>query len=490
MLTLPRRCRSARAAAAAAALALLALPHVPHAQPAPSPGTTPRPAVRRPAAAAPAATKPRATRRPARSAAAVAGPRVDEFQLANGLTVIFAPDSSAAAADVAVWYRAGSAHEMPGMSGVTHLFERLMFSTGTGGATDYRRRLGAEGAVVNTFTTPDFTSFFATVPAEAVELAIRLEAERMSRLDVTPAALETEREFVREERRQFVEANPVGRGIERLFAAAFPGHGYGRPVLGLEEDLAQIGIAEVRAYYRDRYAPSNAVLTVMGRFDPAVARVAVESAFGALPGRGLATTPGASTLPAPAARARETIDGRFALLLAGWRGPAASDPLAPAFEALSEIATGGPGARLQRAAAGGEGRLFQVRGGLDARRDASLLYAWGVVASHADSAAAESTMVRTLETLAREPVREDELARARRSLELAWLADRQSVRGRARAIGVDELVAGNPNAGVARLDAIRALTPAQVQAAARRALRPENRTIVWMMPDAAAGGGR
>lgn len=413
------------------------------------------------------------------TAAFAALPSVESTTLKNGLRIVLAPDPDARAVDVAVWYATGSRLEKPGRSGITHLFERLMFhGTEAAGADDYRRLLTSEGATVNTLTTSDYTSFFATVPASAVELALRLEAERMSRLRITAADVETERGFVLGERRVFLEMNPVGRGVEKLYATAFPGHGYGRPVIGTETDLASITLDDALEYYRDRYAPSNAVLTVVGRFEPRATLLAIRRHFDPLPRRGTPVSRPAPPGP-PQPRAADRIPGRTPLLLAGWRAPVSSDGTNAVLDLLVRVLSSSSGQ------VGGE-RFVQTRVGFDPRRDGSIFYTVAMIRTPSDSAAAEQDMVRAIEALATTPVPVDDLDRAKREIQLKWLTDQQTVRGRARALGEALLVDGDMRAADRKLDAIRNLTPADIMTVSQKVFRPEARTLVWMMPSGAA----
>lgn len=412
------------------------------------------------------------------TAAFAALPSVESTTLKNGLRIVLAPDPDARAVDVAVWYATGSRLEKPGRSGITHLFERLMFhGTEAAGADDYRRLLTSEGATVNTLTTSDYTSFFATVPASAVELALRLEAERMSRLRITAADVETERAFVLGERRVFLEMNPVGRGVEKLYATAFPGHGYGRPVIGTETDLASITLDDALEYYRDRYAPGNAVLTVVGRFEPRATLLAIRRHFDPLPRRGTPVSRPAPPGP-PQPRAADRIPGRTPLLLAGWRAPVSSDGTNAVLDLLVRVLSSSSGQ------VGGE-RFVQTRVGFDPRRDGSIFYTVAMIRTPSDSAAAEQDMVRAIEALATTPVPVDDLDRAKREIQLKWLTDQQTVRGRARALGEALLVDGDMRAADRKLDAIRNLTPADIMTVAQKVFRPEARTLVWMMPSGA-----
>lgn len=400
--------------------------------------------------------------------------------LKNGLRVVLAPDPGAQAADVAVWYATGSRFEKPGRSGITHLFERLMFhGTEAAGADDYRRLLQSEGATLNTLTTPDYTSFFATVPASAVELALRLEAERMSKLRITAADVETERAFVLGERRMFLEMNPVGRGVEKLYAAAFPGHGYSRPVIGVEADLSRITLDDALEYYRDHYGPGNAVLTVVGRFEPRATLAAIRRHFDPLPRRGTVVS---RTSPpgAPEPRAADRISGSTPLLVAGWRAPVSSDPSSPALDLLVRVLSTNAQGPL------GGNRFVQTRVGFDARREGSIFYTVSMTRPESDSSAAERDMVQAIESLTSTPIPAENLDRAKKELQLKWLMDQQTVRGRARALGEALLVDGDLRSVERRMDAIRNLTADDLMAVAQKVFRPEGRTVVWLMPSGSA----
>ena len=417
------------------------------------------------------------------ASALAAPPAVQITTLDNGLRAVLAPDPEARAVDVAVWYPTGPAVEKPGQSGITHVFERLMFrGTESRGAGEYRRLLEAEGAGVNTLTTPDFTSYFATVPEGAVDLALQLESERMTKLRFTAADLEADRGLALSERRSLLEANPVGLGVEKLYATAFPGHGYGRPVLGLENDLRRISFDDAQEYYRDRYGPNHAVLTVVGRFDPQATLAAIRRDFGSLPRRGAAVEP--APLPPPAARGSAATPGRVPVVLVGWRAPGSADAATASLEILARVLGSGSQGRLS----GGTSNplVMQARAGFDPARAGSFLYAFASLRSGADSSAVERFLIGAVEGLADEAVAAEELDRAKRDWELDWLAAQQTVRGRARAIGTALLVDGDVAAPAKRLEAIRNLTPADLQDTARKLLRPEARSVVWLTPAAGA----
>ncbi len=418
------------------------------------------------------------------TAVLAAAPAVETSTLRNGLRVVLAPDSDARAADVALWFDTGSRVEPPGRSGITHVIERLLFRAGDTRAGDYRRRIQAEGGVANTYTTPDFTSLYATVPPAAIDLALQLDAERLAGLHFTAADLEAERSFVIRERRVSLGTNPLGRALERLYALAFPGNGYGRPVIGSEDDLTRITLGDAQAYARDRYAPGNAVLTVVGRFDPKSTLAAIRTRFEGLPKRG---TPPAPPAPPPPAgrRATDRAALRSPMVLMGWRAPAAADPGNASLELLARVLGSGNQGRLSRDLSSNP-VFSQARAGFDPREDGSLFYALALVRTKSDSVVAEASLARAVELLASDPVTSDELDRVKKEWELDWLTEQQTVRGQARALGTSLLIDHDAQAARRRQDAIRNLTVADLQAAASHVLTSQARCVVWMLPAGSA----
>jgi zinc protease len=428
---------------------------------------------------------------PAPAAPAVA-PAADVrlVTLKNGVRLLLAPDPAAVAVDVAVWYRAGTVHERAGLSGISHLFERLMFDGSEHyGPQEHSRLVQAEGGSASAYTTPDYACYYQTVPPGALELVLKLEADRIGSLQLTAAALETEKRVVREEKRRRAEASPIGSAFEDLGRLVWPDHPYRWPVIGLDEDLARISLADCQAYYLDHFAPNNATVTIVGRFDPGQALQIAKRWLEPIKRRRVANdaTP---AVPAQKAgrRAFERLDVPFGLVLAGWTAPGHADPDSPALGLLSRILTGGPASRLRRALAAGSLRAALVQGALDDRAGGALLYAMVVPRPGTDSSSVERVLIEEVEKLAREPVAQEELERVRRQEEIGTLLAWQTVRGCADALGSAQLVVGDWRAAALRLDRVRRLTPADVQRAAARLLVAGGRNVLWIAPAKPSAG--
>jgi len=229
----------------------------------------------------------------------------EQYSLANGLTVLLHHSPDAPVVAVEVMYHAGSKNEKPGLTGLAHLAEHLMFK-GSEHAADgeHFRRLQEIGAEVNGSTTEDRTNYYEVLPPNQLETALYLEADRMGWLipALIASKLQNQRDVVKNERRQSYENQPYGLAQETISAAIFPsGHPYSWPVIGTMDDLDRMTLEDLRMFFRRYYSPGNAVLTIGGRFDPPQAREMVEKYFGALPGTPLPDRPAfPDWQPAPA----------------------------------------------------------------------------------------------------------------------------------------------------------------------------------------------
>lgn len=421
-------------------------------------------------------------------APAHAAPAPTVVTLRNGLRVLLAPDSSATAVDVAVWYPAGIKWEPRAMAGMSHLSSRLMFH-GSKGVPDggHVRQLLAEGANVNTTNTHDESCFWQTVPAEALPLALRLEADRMAGLSTSPSAFEAARADARADRRNRADTSPMARGLARLVAAAFPGEGYGRSPYGEDASLKSMTAKDVEAWRRTHFTPGAAVLTVVGRFEPVGTLAYVRSLFEPIP-RGPAT-PAALAAGAPATKERRAwARGQTPLRIAfaGWRGPGSGDPNAPAWEVMAAV-LGAEGSRLQKALESEWKVSVGTQSGLQMHRDACLLWVATALDTDADSSTAERVLFDEVGRLAREPLPDDAFARIRSRLVLDALFGSQSVRARAVSLGEAVFEHGDVAAASRRLERLEKLTPSDVQRAAAGLIPESARTVSWYVP---AGEGR
>jgi len=404
--------------------------------------------------------------------------------LKNGLRVVLAPDSTATAVDVGVWYATGTRWERDGMTGVTHLLERLMFR---GSATvkdgEHARALLAEGATANTSTSPDYSCLWETVPAEALPLALRLEADRMAGLKPSAQAFESEKSGARADRRARGQRAALVYGIARLQALVFAGHPYARSAYGADADLARMTPADVEAWRREHYGAGGAALTIVGRFEPEGTLMMVRRLFEPLPRGAAPAPPGVKTAP-PAAGRRgwERGDAPARLVFAGWRAPGAADPDVPALEVLVHLLSDGDDARLHRALMTDGSLALLTQGGIELHREGSLAWTLAALRPDADSSATERVLLDEVHRLARDPVSGEDLDRVKASLVTSELFRLQRVRARGQALGESLMLTGDAAAADSRLAAIDRVTPADLQRVARRVFADNSQGVLWLVP--------
>ena len=212
---------------------------------------------------------------------------IKEYRFDNGLKLLVLPNTSLPIVSFQVHYAVGSRNERQGITGISHLFEHMMFRGSKElGPEEFARIIQAKGGEVNAFTTQDNTSYFENIPAEHLELVVRLEADRLLNLDLTQESFASEREVVRSERKLRSVDSPFGLPLELLFATAYSQHAYKWPVIGWDSDLVAMTLDDCQDYFRTYYNPANMVATIAGDVDPERARELVERYFGSIPGSG------------------------------------------------------------------------------------------------------------------------------------------------------------------------------------------------------------
>ena len=194
---------------------------------------------------------------------------VTSFTLDNGMQIVVIEDHRAPVVVQMVWYRTGSADELPGHSGIAHFFEHLMFkATDDLAAGEFTATVEAQGGNDNAFTSNDYTAYFQRIAADRLDLVMRMEADRMRDLQLTKDVLETEREVILEERAQRTDSDPGALLGEQMDAAQYMNHPYGIPVIGWRHEIAALSLEDADAFYRANYAPNNAILIVAGDVKP------------------------------------------------------------------------------------------------------------------------------------------------------------------------------------------------------------------------------
>ncbi|MFV0243925.1 MAG: M16 family metallopeptidase [Qingshengfaniella sp.] len=209
---------------------------------------------------------------------------VTEFTLDNGMKVVVIEDHRSPAVVHAVWYNIGAADEAPGLSGVAHLLEHLMFKgTAKRAPGEFSRVVAENGGADNAFTSWDYTAYFQRVAADRLDQMMEMEADRMTGLRLTPEVTGPELNVVLEERNQRIASNPGALFREQQMAAQYLNHPYGRPIIGWPQELAALTRDKALAFYRAHYVPNDAILIVAGDVTPDAVRRLAETHYGPIP---------------------------------------------------------------------------------------------------------------------------------------------------------------------------------------------------------------
>jgi zinc protease len=420
---------------------------------------------------------------------------VESVRLDNGLRVVVSPDRGVSVVAVNLWYDVGSRHEPAGRSGFAHLFEHLMFEGSVHVArNEHMRLVQGSGGSLNATTNPDRTNYFETMPAEHLELALWLEADRMGGLvpALTQQTLDNQREVVKNERRQRYENVPYGDAWLRLLPLLYqPGHPYHHATIGSMADLDAADLATFQEFHRTYYAPNNAVLTVVGDAEPVEVFALAEKYFGALEPRTDIPPAPDGTLPRPAtAPAAETVvtDVPAPRVYLAHRTHPFGTPGYDATTVLATILGRGRGSRIYRQLVDGA-RLAQPEDatayGVDLAYAPAPLIVTATARPGVDADELVAGLTGVVDELAGDGVTEAELERAKALLTTGWWRSVSTVGGRADALSRYAVQFGDPRQAGTRLPAWLAVTAGQVAEVAEDVLDPEDRVTLVYRKEAA-----
>ena len=268
------------------------------------------------------------------------------------MQVLVIPDHRAPVVTHMLWFKVGAVDDPPGISGLAHFFEHMMFRGTKAVPGDlYAQTIAKNGGEENAFTTHDYTAFYEQIASDRLKLAMELEADRLANLDLSDSNVSTERDVVLEERRMRVDNNPQALTTEQMEAALHMSHPYGRPVLGWPEEVRHIDRVSALDFYRHHYAPNNATLIIAGDVTPDQVRVMAQQIYGKVAARPL--QPRAEFAEPPRlTETRMTVvrpDVQVPLLYRIYRVPSyaqAAPGQAESFETLAQIMGGDQTAAL------------------------------------------------------------------------------------------------------------------------------------------------
>ncbi len=404
------------------------------------------------------------------------GPLAPEiFTLANGLDVVVITDTRAPVVTHMVWYRVGAADEAPGKSGIAHFLEHLMFKgTDELQPGEFSQIVARNGGQENAFTSSDYTAYYQRVAKDRLPIVMKMEADRMSDLQLSDNVVMPERRVILEERRARIENNPQSILTEQMEAALYQSHPYGIPVIGWRHEIAKLTTEDAIDFYNQYYSPDNAILIVAGDITAQELRPLAEKYYGAVASRGLRSERVRPGEPQPvAARRVDLVDERASqpVLQRYYLAPSyarAEKRTGPAIELLSTLLGGGTTSRLYKnlvveqgiAASAG---AWYVGSTLDDGR-------FGLYVSPRPGASleeAEAALDAEIERLFAEGFSDEELERARTLLLAEATYARDSQEDMARIFGTALTTGGTVEDVIDWPARVRGVTKEDVMAAAR-----------------------
>jgi zinc protease len=411
--------------------------------------------------------------------------RVRAHTLANGLRVRLLPDASAPTLSYYTFFQVGSRNEKLGTTGISHLFEHMMFNGAARyGPKEFDRVLESRGGHSNAYTSNDLTAYYEDFAADALETVVDLESDRMQSLRLTTDSLEQEREVVKEERRLRTENSIFGLMEEQLEALVFLAHPYRWPVIGWMEDIERITREDCEAFFRTYYAPNNAAIYVVGELDPDHTLRVLERGYAGIPaGPRPAPVPAGEPPQRGERRAVVRYPAQAPALLAGWRGPPARSPDAAALDVLQVCLAVGESSRLRRRLVQQEEAAVSVSISWGWRIDPGIFLVFAEIAPGVRTRTVEKLLWEEVELVAAKGVSNAEVRRAQALLRSSVLHEIATHHGVAHALGQAEALLGDWREAGRALEHYAAVGPRDVRRVAREYLDPARRCVVVLEPE-------
>jgi zinc protease len=404
--------------------------------------------------------------------------------LANGLKVIVWPVHDIPNIALYNWVRAGSRNEAPGITGLAHFFEHMMFNGTTRRQPgEFDRLMEAQGGSNNAFTSDDVTVYQDWFPHNALDLVFDLESDRVANLAFVPQVIESERGVVYSERRLRVEDNNQGLLGEQVQATAFVAHPYQFPTIGWPSDIQSWRMEDLQRFFKTYYAPNNLTLVLAGDLVPEEVFALARKYFEPIPRQ---EPPGPVRTREPEQMGERLVvvrrKAQTPLLQYAYKAPAASDPRAPAVSLLLSILVDGDASRLHRLLVEQKKVAIEVSGHWQEGFDPGLLWLYLTLPEGSDPSDVQSVLDAELASIAHHGVTEAELARAKNLTASGFWKKLATIDGKAQLLGEYEIFHGDWLKLFEAPAQFENVTREEVQAVAHEILDRRKRTVGVLMP--------
>jgi zinc protease len=411
--------------------------------------------------------------------------KVARLTLTNGLTVLALEDHTVPSVAVHIVYKVGSRNEHPGITGLSHLFEHMMFNGSAKFAPKvFDTRIEAGGGYSNAFTTSDTTEYHEEFSSGTLDTVLQLEADRMRALKLDKANIEQERGIVKEERRVGIDNTVSGAMSELLWNTAFVAHPYRWDTVGFMKDLDAIRLEDARTYFRTYYAPNNAVMAVVGDFDTKTLLAKVQKYFSDIP-RQKPPRPVVNAEPPQQGERRIALHrpAELPAVTLAYHVGTYRDADDPALDLLGLILSHGESGRLYRKLVYEDQIAAEASGANESRIDPGLFTFYAQAREGHTTAECEAAIYAILDDIAKNGVTEPELQKAKNVTRVGFEKGFLTNAGRAGQLAEYEANWGSWTKLYDYLPRHDRVTSADIQRVAKKTFSDRNRTVVTLIPE-------
>ncbi|NNF33147.1 MAG: insulinase family protein [Saprospiraceae bacterium] len=411
-----------------------------------------------------------------------------EYDLDNGLHVILHQDNSTPIVTVSVMYHVGSKNENPNRTGFAHFFEHLLFEGSENiGRGEYSRYVEEAGGTLNANTSYDRTYYYETLPSNQLELGMWLESERMLHAKVDQKGIDTQREVVKEEKRQTMDNRPYGKLLMETMKRAFKVHPYQWSIIGSMDHLNAAQEADYVNFYKKYYVPNNAVLSIAGDIDIEQTKIYVDKYFGSIPpGKGIIERPNIVEPPLTS----ETIDTvydniQLPAVVLGYRIPAQGTPDYYAVTLLGQLLAQGQSSRLHKSMVDEQQKALAVGSFPLPLEDPGLNLAFGITNMGVDPSQLIEGMTLEIERTQNELISDEEFQKLKNQVENTFVSSNSRVAGIAESLANYHMYYGDANLINTELERYLSVTKEDIQRVANKYFTRDNRVVLYYLPQPA-----
>jgi predicted Zn-dependent peptidase len=408
-----------------------------------------------------------------------------EYTLDNGLHVILHQDKSTPIVAVSIMYHVGSKNEKPDRTGFAHFFEHLLFE-GTANIErgQFDKYVENAGGTLNANTSFDRTYYYEILPSNQLELGLWLESERLLHAKVENKGVETQREVVKEERRQRIDNQPYGSILQESMARAFTKHPYNWPIIGSMEHLNAAEEKDYKQFYNDFYTPNNAILSIAGDIDYDQAKKWIDKYFGSIPVKNPNIYRPTVVEPPLTAEVRDTIYDNIQLpaVVMTYRIPAQGTPDYYAVSMLGTLLSQGQSSRLYKALVDEEQKTVAVGNFPLGLEDPGAAITYGIANMGVDILEVERSIDAQIEKVKNELISDEEFQKLQNQTENDFISSNSRIAGIAESLANYKMYFGDTNLINTELDRYLAVTKEDIQRVAKEYYRVDNRVVLHYLP--------